>query len=89
MFRNFYCSHISIKQRRDFDIAGEAERGANYSAARDNSSGIESEPWVTVLRDRAIMEDPHYEADAQDWNIVSTEEFDSEQYDASSTAPLR
>ncbi|CAM9272949.1 unnamed protein product, partial [Sphacelaria rigidula] len=70
VFRNFYCSHISIKQCR-------AGRNAK------------SDPWVTILRDRALMENPHFEDDAQDWHVISVEEFDQELYDPDSMAPLR
>lgn len=53
------------------------------------SGVVEGDPWVTVLRDRALMEDPHFEDDAQDWHVITVEEFDHEQYDADSTSPLR
>lgn len=76
MFRNFFCSHISIKQRRE---CGEA---AGNGKAR-------CDPWVTVLHNKPLMEDPHYEDDAQDWHTVTAEEFDQEVYDAHSAEPLR
>lgn len=86
VFRNFYCSHISIKQCR-------AGRNAKVGAAATNRPGgsatLESDPWVTILRDRALMENPHFEDDAQDWHVISVEEFDQELYDPDSMAPLR
>lgn len=80
VFRNFYCSHISVKQRRDPSV------GTSFGTVRGI---IDIDPWVTVLRDRALMEDPHFENDAQDWHVLTVEEFDQEQYDTTSTAPLR
>lgn len=50
---------------------------------------MHGEPWVTILRDRALMEDPHHEDDAQFWHVITTDEFDREAYDAESAAPLR
>lgn len=50
---------------------------------------MDDDPWVTILRDRPLMEDPHYEDDAQFWHVVTTEEFDQEEQDAESTEPLR
>ena len=35
------------------------------------------------------MENPHHEDDAQFWHVVAADEFDRQQYDAESTAPLR
>ena len=35
------------------------------------------------------MENPHHEDDAQYWHVVTADEFDREEYDADSTAPLR
>lgn len=35
------------------------------------------------------MENPHHEDDAQYWHVVTADEFDREEYDAESTAPLR
>lgn len=75
VFRNFYCSHITIKQRRKL---GQATGGE-----------VDDNPWVTVLRDRPLMEDPHYEDDAQYWHVITTKEFDMSAYDAESTSPLR
>lgn len=84
MFRNFYCSHITIKRRRQrFD----PEIAATSTAAA--GSGIDGDPWVTILRDRPLMENPHHEDDAQYWHVVTADEFDREEYDADSTAPLR
>lgn len=78
VFRNFYCSHITIKQRRQrFDTATAAD------------CGKDGDPWLTILRDRPLMEDPHHEDDAQYWHVVRSEEFDPEEYDAESTAPIR
>ncbi|CAM9153738.1 unnamed protein product [Ectocarpus sp. 4 AP-2014] len=77
VFRNFYCSHITIKQRRQrFDTATAAD------------CGKDGDPWLTILRDRPLMEDPHHEDDAQYWHVVKSEEFDPEEYDAESTAPI-
>lgn len=78
VFRNFYCSHITIKRRQQ-------QRGT--AAATGGGKG--GDPWVTILRDRPLMEDPHYEDDAQYWHVVTADEFDREQFDPESTAPLR
>lgn len=74
VFRNFYCSHITIKQRRQLD----------------GTSGVENEAgaWSTVLLDRPLMEDPHHEDDAQHWHVIAVDEF-SKEYDADSPSPLR
>lgn len=50
---------------------------------------MHGELWVTILRDRALMEDPHHEDDAQCWHVITVDEFDRDAYDAESTAPLR
>lgn len=50
---------------------------------------MDDDPWVTILRNRPLMEDPHYEDDAQFWHVITTEEFDQEEQDAESTEPLR
>ncbi|CAM9707690.1 unnamed protein product [Scytosiphon promiscuus] len=78
VFRNFYCSHITIKRRRQ-DVDTAAVPGG----------GIAGHPWVTILRDRPLMEDPHHEDDAQHWHVVRAEEFDHDEFDPQSTAPLR
>eukprot|EP00904_Undaria_pinnatifida_P010842 jgi/Undpi1/6889/HiC_scaffold_21.g09365.m1 len=90
VFRNFYCSHITIKRRRprrqpqlDTKLDGKQDRGAT------RSGGIDDDPWVTILRNRPLMEDPHYEDDAQFWHVVTREEFEQEENDAESTEPLR
>lgn len=84
IFRNYYCSHITIKQRWE-------SNGNIGAAATCGGIGgtVESDPWVTVLRDRALMTDPHFEDDAQDWHVITVEEFDQGKYDADSTAQLR
>ncbi|CAM9108588.1 unnamed protein product [Hapterophycus canaliculatus] len=74
VFRNFYCSHITIKRRQQH---------------AKTAAGIDRDPWVTILRDRPLMEDPHHEDDAQYWHVVRAEEFDQEEFDPQSTAPLR
>lgn len=84
MFRNFYCSHITIKQRRQrFD----PEMAVTSTSAA--GSGMDGDPWVTILRDRPLMENPHHEDDAQYWHVVTADELDREEYDSESTAPLR
>lgn len=84
VFRNFYCSHITIKRRRQ---RVDPETAATSTAAA--GSGTDGDPWVTILRDRSLMESPHHEDDAQYWHVVTADEFDREEYDAESTAPLR
>ena len=74
VFRNFYCSHITIKQHKQIEGAP--------------GVGKEAWVWATILRDRPVMEDPHHEDDAQYWHVVAVEEF-SQEYDADSAAPLR
>ena len=83
VFRNFYCSHITIKRRR--------RRQQQLNGAKPKSGGktMDDDPWVTILRDRPLMEDPHYEDDAQFWHVVTTDEFNQGEYDAESTEPLR
>lgn len=84
VFRNFYSSHITIKRRRQrFD----PETAANSTAAAGGA--LDGDPWVTILRDRPLMENPHHEDDAQYWHVVTADEFDWEGSDAGSTAPLR
>lgn len=73
VFRNFYCSHITVKQRQ-FD---------------GQTSGMAGDPWVTILRDRPLMKDPHHEDDAQYWHVVTADEFNLEAYDTELTSPLR
>lgn len=51
--------------------------------------GKDEDPWVTILRDRPLMEDPHHEDDAQYWHVVTADEFDRELFDPESAAPLR
>lgn len=77
MFRNFFCSHISIKQRRPVHGLGASSRGFD-----DNE-------WVTVLRTRALMKDPHYEDDGQHWHVLAAKDLDQDLYDADSSQPLR
>ncbi|CAM9581237.1 unnamed protein product [Choristocarpus tenellus] len=93
VFRNHYCSHISVKQRRGGVTARDANLGAScgHMKRQDDESGVGGveETWVTVLRNRSLMEDPHYEGDAQDWHIIGVEEFDELQYNPESKAPLR
>lgn len=78
MFRNFYCSHITIKRRQK-----------PLGTAAATGGGKDGDPWVTILRDRPLMEDPHHEDDAQYWHVVTADEFDRELFDPESTAPLR
>lgn len=84
MFRNHYCSHITIKRRRQL-----LDPETAPTSATATGSGIDGDPWVTILRDRPLMENPHHEDDAQYWHVVTADEFDREKYDAESTAPLR
>lgn len=78
VFRNFYCSHITIKRRQH-----------HANLATGAGGGTDADPWVTILQDRPLMEDPHHEDDAQYWHVVRAEEFDQEEFDSQSTAPLR
>lgn len=78
VFRNFYCSHITIKRRQQ-----------NFNTAAATGGGKDGDPWVTILRDRPLMEDPHHEDDAQYWHVVTADEFDRDEFDPESIAPLR
>lgn len=80
VFRNFYCSHITIKRRRQL---------SNTAATTAVDDGTHEDPWVTILRDRPLMDSPHHEDDAQYWHVVTADEFDRKEYDPESTNPLR
>ena len=57
IFQNFYCHQITIKQFA----------GKNASDRKDEKN------WKTILKNYTLMENPHYETDAQNWHIIGTE----------------
>ncbi|CAM9447427.1 unnamed protein product [Laminaria digitata] len=89
VFRNFYCSHITIKRRRPRRQQQLLDGAKTQTEKSGVTSIIDDDPWVTILRDRPLMEDPHYEDDAQFWHVVTADEFDQDEHDFESTEPLR
>ena len=57
IFQNFYCHQISIKQFV----------GKNAADRKDEKS------WKTILKNYTLLENPHFETDAQNWHIIGTE----------------
>jgi hypothetical protein len=41
--------------------------GKNASDRKDEKN------WKTILKNYTLMENPHYETDAQNWHIIGTE----------------
>ena len=41
--------------------------GKNASDRKDEKN------WKTILKNYSLMENPHYETDAQNWHIIGTE----------------
>ncbi|CAM9693594.1 unnamed protein product, partial [Discosporangium mesarthrocarpum] len=91
VFRNHYCSHVTIKQRRE-----SATNSNDYLDEESEDNGVVEgrggkgeDPWETILLNRQLMEDPHYEGDAQNWHVINVDEFDKDNYRPNSNAPLR
>ena len=57
IFQNYFCHQITIKQFV----------GKNASDKKDDKN------WKTVLKNYTLMENPHFESDAQNWHIIGTE----------------
>ena len=57
IFQNFYCHQITIKQFTG-KIANDRKDEKN---------------WKTILKNYTLMENPHFETDAQNWHIIGTE----------------
>mmetsp|Transcript_18583 Transcript_18583/g.16461 ORF Transcript_18583/g.16461 Transcript_18583/m.16461 type:complete len:208 (+) Transcript_18583:19-642(+) len=61
ILQNFYVASITIKQ-----LIADSESKVN----QDNA-----ENWKTILPNHKLMENAHYEGDAQDWHIVGVDLF--------------
>ena len=60
-FQNFFCHAITVKQF----IAPDS--GASREEMKKEKN------WVTVLKNYKLMQDAHFENDAQKWHIVGFE----------------
>jgi hypothetical protein len=72
IFQNYYCHQITVKQFT----------GKNSTDKKDEKN------WKTVLKNYTLMENPHYETDAQNWHIIGTELF-NQKFDRRSLKHLR
>lgn len=57
IFQNFYCHQITIKQFT----------GKNPADRKDDKN------WKSILKNYTLMQNPHYESDAQNWHIIGVE----------------
>jgi hypothetical protein len=57
IFQNFYCHQITIKQFT----------GKNPADRKDDKQ------WKSILKNYTLMQNPHYESDAQNWHIIGVE----------------
>ena len=57
IFQNFYCHQITIKQFT----------GKNPNDRKDEKN------WKTIVKNYTLMENPHFETDAQNWHIIGSE----------------
>jgi hypothetical protein len=57
IFQNFYAHQITIKQFS----------GKSSTDRKDEAN------WKTVLKSYTLMQNPHFESDAQNWHIIGTE----------------
>ena len=61
IFQNFYVATITIKQ---------------YKGVGDSKAELEKpDNWKTVLSTYKLMNNAHFEGDAQNWHIIGTELF--------------
>ena len=68
IFQNFYVASITIKQ---------------YKGVGDNKADYDKpENWVSILNNYKLMNNAHFEGDAQNWHIIGTELF-NEKFDRS------
>uniref|UniRef100_A0A7S3JF62 Uncharacterized protein n=1 Tax=Euplotes harpa TaxID=151035 RepID=A0A7S3JF62_9SPIT len=74
LFQNFYVASITIKQYKgENETKAELEKAAN---------------WKTILPNYKLMNNAHFEGDAQNWHIIGTELF-NEKFDRSDLSVLR
>ena len=57
VFQNFYCHQITIKQ----------------FCGKSSNDMKDDKMWRTILKNYTLMQNPHYETDAQNWHIIGTE----------------
>ena len=62
--QNFYTHAISIKQ---FLPSGGSAAAASKEDMKDEKN------WTTILKNYRLMQDAHYENDAQKWHIIGVE----------------
>lgn len=92
------CYHeVSFRSttNNDVDYNVGTVRFRNYYCAsliikqmyKDEASG--KERWRTVLSERKLMQDPHYEDDAQAWHTVHIDDFNKNNYISDVNFPFR
>ena len=74
--QNFYTHAITIKQFK---------APPNSTNPRDEMK--EHKNWVSVLKNYQLMEDAHYENDAQNWHIIGVELVSHTNYPSMSSKP--
>ena len=74
LFQNYYTYSITIKQM----VPKKSEKGEEgttkqniFELAEKKSTDVK---WVTVLRNYQLMQNSHFEDDAQNWHIIKADQ---------------
>ncbi len=57
--------------------------GKNSNERKDNKQ------WKTILKNYTLMQNPHFETDAQNWHIIGTELFNINKFERRTLKCLR